>query len=55
MAVRVETQEIPKALDGNDGAGNAFSSGTMVCKNTFRESPPGRRPYGLEAMHIGSA
>jgi len=32
----------------------ASSSGTMVWKNTFRKSPPGRRPYGLEAMRIGS-
>jgi len=33
----------------------ASSSGTMAWKNTFRESLPGHRPYGLEAMHIGSA
>jgi hypothetical protein len=41
MAVRVETQEIPKALDGNDGAGDCILLRDNGLEKHFQRVPSG--------------
>ena len=52
MAVRVETQEIPKGLDGNDGAGDCILLRDNVLEKHFQRVPCTSAQSGKESSVI---
>ena len=52
MAVRVETQEIPKGLDGNDGAGDCIFLRDNSLEKRFQRLPCTSAQLGEESSVI---
>ena len=52
MAVRVETQEIPKGLDGNDGTGDCISLRDNGLEKCFQRLPCASAQLGEESSVI---
>ena len=52
MAVRVETQEIPKGLDGNDGAGDCILLRDNRLAKDFQRVPCTSAQFGEESSVI---
>ena len=52
MAVRVESQEIPKGLDGNDGAGNFILLWDNGLEKHFQRVPCTSAQLGEESVVI---
>ena len=55
MAVRVETQEIPKGLDGNDGTGDCISLRDNGLEKCFQRLPCASAQLGEESSVIEEA
>jgi len=52
MAVRVESQEIPRGLDGNDGAGDRILLRDNGLEKNFQRVPCAAAQFGEESSII---